>query len=1049
MSEALQTTTIENPVINSPFEEPRRHFRFTDTGITNDILPGRRKSVYFIPIAKPKQRSGQMTFGYEPQNEAKENRLINELREKVAPWRRAGYPGVSHVTRRLLHYWQRPERERRLFFCQIEALETIIYLTELARNADLNYFENQLREENQNATPEGHVSLLRYAFKMATGSGKTVVMAMLITWQTLNKIAERQSRKFSQNFLIVTPGITIRDRLQVLYPNDPNNYYQRMDIVPPAMFADLGQANILITNYHAFLLREHTSAGRLTKNILTPDGAASPFTETPGQMVKRVCGAFGSKKGIIVLNDEAHHCYHPKPDTQSKKLEDEDLKEIQALEEEARVWINGLEAVHEKLGVRAVYDLSATPFFLRSSGYHEGMLFPWVVSDFSLTDAIESSIVKVPRVPVADNTAQAEDLIYRSLWKFIRKDIPKGTRRKDENISEQGLKNKHLEGALHSLYSDYEKSHQLWEEALRTGETNSPPPVFIVVCNNTRTSKMLFDYIAGYEKPQPDGSTVLVPGELKLFSNVDELGAITERQWSSRPKTLLIDSQQLESGEALTAEFRAAAAREIEEFKAEYFQRTGKQAEDEEVLREVMNTVGKSGKLGEQIKCVVSVSMLTEGWDTNTVTHILGVRAFGTQLLCEQVVGRGLRRMSYEAEMQTVAVDGQTVAFKAFPAEYAEVYGVPFEFIPAAGKSRQIPAAASGIRVQSLDDRRDSLIQFPRIIGYRHEFTSESLPPVQFDETSRYQLTARDLPTVVENAPIVGESVIHTLDDLKQRRENEVVFMLAKEVLETYFRDPTPADGVLGDHGPDDDQNGNTQPGAVKPWLFPQVLDITRRWLHECCLPYLTDDTFPQLLFIRQRADIARDKIYNAIAEAIARAGQTDPTSLLKPIFHPYNPEGSTEGVNFLTRKKVYATNPKSHVSHVTIDSGWERKLAQTLEYLPEVKAYVKNAHLDFEIPYTYEGQEHNYWPDFIVRIDDGAGQNDQDSKNDLLNLVIEVSGEARDDKAAKVDTIKKLWIPAVNNCGLFGRWDYVELTDRERFKMDLQAFLQQRRNEE
>lgn len=1008
---------IENPVINSPFAEPQRHFRFTDTGITNEIVPGRRKSVYFIPIPKPKQRSGQLDLKYEQQNKAAENRLINDLRAKVAPWRRAHYPGVSFITRRLLEYWQRPERERKLFFCQIEALETIIYLTELARNADSNYFANQLHDANHNATPEGHPALLRFAFKMATGSGKTVVMAMLIAWQTLNKLADRQARKFADAFLIVTPGITIRDRLRVLLPNDPDNYYRKLDLLPPSLFTELGKAKIAITNYHAFLPREHTKAGRLTKDLLTPDGAASPFTETPGQMVRRVCSTFGSKKGIIVINDEAHHCYHPKPDVKITKSEDDDIRELQALEEEARVWINGLEAIQRKIGIRAIYDLSATPFFLRSSGYSEGMLFPWVVSDFSLTDAIESSIVKVPRVPVADDTAQAEDLMYRALWKYIRKDIPKGTRGKGDAGSDPVLP-KELQGALHSLYSNYANAYRRWETARNAHETAAPPPVLIIVCNNTRTSKMLFDYVAGYEKPQPDGAPVLVPGNLKLFGNVAELGAITERQWSGRPNTLLIDSRQLESGEALSAEFKAVAQREIEEFQREYQQRTGKQAEDAEVLREVMNTVGKPGKLGEQIKCVVSVSMLSEGWDCLAVTHILGVRAFGTQLLCEQVVGRGLRRMSYEAEPQTVTVAGQTFAFQAFPAEYAEVYGVPFEFIPAAGKAKPGKGLTLGIRVQSLAERQSSRIEFPRVIGYRREFASERLT-AHFDETARYELTPRYLPTFVETAPIVGERSFHGLYDLEHRRRNEVAFFLAKLVLEKYFRaDAAPVAGELG----------AAASAPVKPWLFPQVLTIVKTWLETCLI--CKDQTFPQLLLLDEYAHTAADRIYHGIAHAMR--GE----SCLKPILHPLESVGSTDEVNFLTRKPTYVTNAKCPLSHIVLDSGWERNVAQALEHLPQVCAYVKNAHLDFDIPYAYEGQEHRYAPDFIARVDDGHGE------HDLLNLLLEVSGEPRDDKAAKVSAIRNLWLPAVNNSGQFGRWAYLEITDPYQAISSLQEFL-------
>jgi type III restriction enzyme len=399
----------------------------------------------------------------------------------------------------------------------------------------------------------------------------------------------------------------------------------------------MGKAKILITNYHAFLRREKIAAGKLTKAILN-QGEDSAFTESEGEMVRRVCRELGSKKNIVVLNDEAHHCYRRRPEAEEVKLTGEERKEAEKRDREARIWISGLEAVKRKIGLKVVYDLSATPFFLRGSGYSEGTLFPWVVSDFSLIDAIESGVVKVPRVPVADNAMDGPAPTYRDLWVRIREDLPKKGRGTEAYDGEPKLPVE-LEGALTSLYKNYEKSYRQWEENTKQRDHGQTPPVFIVVCNNTNVSKMVFDYVAGWEKALKDGSVVPVPGKLDLFSNVQG------GRFLDRPNTILVDSEQLDSGEAMSDEFRKIAAREIDEFKHDLRQRfPGRDVEqitDEDLLREVMNTVGKAGKLGEQIKCVVSVSMLTEGWDANTVTHILGVRAFGTQLLCEQVVGRG------------------------------------------------------------------------------------------------------------------------------------------------------------------------------------------------------------------------------------------------------------------------------------------------------------------------------------------------------------------------------------------------------------------------
>ncbi len=393
---------IENPILNSPFQEPTRHFRFSDEGITNDIVEARRVSSYFIPIAKPKKKgkAAQLAFDTEwTKDRIEENEFINRIRGRVSVWRKGNYEGITKTTRRLLEYWINPERERKLFFCQIEALETAIYLTEVANKYGDSWIENSLRQFNADANPE----LFRIAFKMATGSGKTVVMAMVIAWHVLNKQANPQDARFSDAFLIVTPGITIRDRLRVLLPNDPQNYYRQRDILPISWMEELGKAKIIITNFHAFKSRELVNAGKLTKDILLK-GQNNSLTETPDQMVRRVCRELGNKKNIIVINDEAHHCYRRRADGEDIKLVGDERKEAEKREEEARVWISGLEAVKKKIGVKATYDLSATPFFLSGSGYPEGTLFPWVVSDFSLIDAIECGIVKVPRVPVADDS---------------------------------------------------------------------------------------------------------------------------------------------------------------------------------------------------------------------------------------------------------------------------------------------------------------------------------------------------------------------------------------------------------------------------------------------------------------------------------------------------------------------------------------------------------------------------------------------------------------------------------------------------------------------
>lgn len=976
----MKQVIIENPVLNSPFEEPKRHFRFTEDGITDEIIEERRISQYFVPIPRPKKRGGkdkQLSFDTEwTADRVEENKDINRIRERVAIWRKGGYVGITKTTSKLLEYWKREDRERRLFFCQIEALETAIWITEVAPRYGEAWVENFLREKNL----QSNLLLYRIAFKMATGSGKTVVMAMLIAWQALNKVANSQDARFSDTFLIVTPGITIKDRLRVLLPNDPQNYYKQHDIVPSDLIPELDKAKFIITNFHAFKLRERVAAGKLTKQLLKQNNENSPFTETPDQMVRRVCRELGNKKNIIVINDEAHHCYRRKPDGDDEKLIGDERKEAEQREEEARIWISGIEAVKAKIGVKVVYDLSATPFFLRGSGFSEGTLFPWVVSDFSLIDAIESGIVKVPRVPVADDSMTGEQPTYRDLWLRIREHLPKKGR-KTEDLALAPALPVELEGALQSLYSNYEKKFKQWEENKEARERGHTPPVFIVVCNNTNVSKMVFDYVAGWEKSLKNGETVPVPGKLQLFSNVEG------GRWLDRPNTILIDSQQLESGEGMTDEFKKIASVEIEEFKAEYRARfPGRDVEDlsdEDILREVMNTVGKPGKLGEGVRCVISVSMLTEGWDANTVTHILGVRAFGTQLLCEQVVGRGLRRRSYAVNKEGM-----------FDAEYAEVYGVPFSFIPSAGSEKDPKPGPTPTRVRALEDRIACEITFPRVIGYRYKFDSEKLT-AKFTNDSKMAVSTSDLPTKTEMQSIIGESSYHDLYGLKDKRLNSVDFYLASLMMSKYFTDE----------------------GNVKPWLFPQLLPVVREWREK----YLTckDNAFPQMLLLVAFAHTAAEKIYQAIVTS------NEGKRTLLPILRPYDTVGSTRYVDFDTARDVYRTRPdKSHVSHVVLDSGWEAKLAEALEDMDEVVHYVKNFQLGFTIPYTFNGEEKSYITDYLIHVDDGHGP------NDYLNLIIEVSGEARKDKAAKVETARNLWIPAINNHGGFGRWAFLEIVD-------------------
>jgi len=993
---------FEHPILNSPYEYPKRHWELDDQSQpTQQVIEHRRRAEFITPIPKPRKRRGsadqqQIVFdegkGLSTQEQQYDiTAIINRVRQEVDQWRSLPTPPhVTPETARLLHHWRHHQFNNiRPFFCQIEAAETVIWLTEVAPNAGKN--ASALLEHLANANNDANPELMRLALKLATGAGKTTVMAMLIAWQTINAVRRPNSNRFTRGFLVVTPGLTIRDRLRVLKPNDPDSYYAGIELVPNDMVGDMERAKIVITNYHAFKLRDRMELSKGGRSLLQGRGQPLQTLETEGQMLQRVMPELMGMKNILAINDEAHHCYREKPvKDDDGDLKGDDRKEAEKNNEAARVWISGLEIVNRKLGLARVIDLSATPFFLRGSGYAEGTLFPWTMSDFSLMDAIESGIVKLPRVPVADNIPGEDMPKFRNLWEHIRSRMPKKGRGKSKNLDPLSLPVE-LQTALEALYGHYKKTHDLWQEAkIRV------PPCFIVVCNNTSTSKLVYDYISGFFRENEDGSTTLENGRLELFRNFDEHGNPL-----GRPRTLLIDSEQLESGEGLDDNFRAMAADEIERFRREIIERTGdrQQAEnltDQELLREVMNTVGKPDRLGEPIRCVVSVAMLTEGWDANTVTHVLGVRAFGTQLLCEQVIGRALRRQSYQLNEENL-----------LNVEYADVLGVPFDFT---AKPVVAPPQAprETVHVKAVRPERDHLeIRFPRVQGYRVELPEERLTAT-FNEDSVLELTP-DLvgPSITRNQGIIGEGVDLNLIHTGDLRRSTLLFHLTQRLLYTKWRDP------------------GEEP---KLHLFGQLKRITKEWLDTCLV--CKGGTYPAQLMYQELADMACERITAAITRKLM--GERP----IKAVLDPYNPTGSTIHVNFTTsRKDRWQTDPRRcHINWVILDSDWEAEFCRVAESHSRVKAYVKNHNLGLEVPYRYGSETRRYIPDFIVLVDDGHGE------DDLLHLIVEIKGYRREDAKEKKATMETYWVPGVNNSKQFGRWSFAEFRDVYQMESDFQA---------
>jgi type III restriction enzyme len=978
-----------SPILNSPYAVPREHWELDENGLpTQQVLAGRRPVRFLTPIPKPKkQNSQQIALAlHELSTEKQQLELggrIEELRQELAKWRTRPDPDtwqVSPETARLLQHWRTYDfAGPRPFFCQIEAVETAIWLTEVAPNAREG---KRFIEYLERARDAGHSPLLRLALKLATGSGKTTVMAMLIAWQTVNAVRHPQSKRFTRAFLIVTPGITIRDRLRVLLPNDSENLYGTRELVPPDLLIDVQRARIVVTNYHAFKLRERLELSKGGRALLQGHGPELQTLETEGQMLARVMPELMNHKNVLVLNDEAHHCYRERPDADDDEaLKGDEKKEAKENAEAARLWIGGLETVDRKLGVARVIDLSATPFFLAGSGYPEGTLFPWTMSDFSLMDAIESGIVKLPRVPVADNIPGGEMPMYRNLWEHIGKNLPKTSAKAAASLDPAALPAQ-LQTALEALYGHYAKKFESWKTA-----GLSCPPCFIVVCNNTATSKLVYDFISGYTRANADGTETLIPGRLELFRNFDQHG-----NPFGRPNTILVDSRQLESGELLDPNFRKLASDEIDRFRREALERggpladllrAGAELDDATLLREVMNTVGKADTLGSQIRCVVSVSMLTEGWDTNTVTHVLGVRAFGTQLLCEQVVGRALRRQSYDLNEQGL-----------FNTEYADVLGIPFDFTAEPVVVVTTPPRET-VRVKAMRPERDAAeIRFPRVEGYRVELPRDNVTAA-FDENSRLRLTPDSIgATVTQNAGIIGETVDLTLEHTKDMRYSTLVWELTAHLAERWR--------------PND---------AARPHLFIQLKGVVREWLDH----YLTCEggTYPAQLAYKTLADTACERIIAAIT--LSFQGERP----ILAVLDPYAPTGTTASVSFTTSKRRWPTDSrKCHLNYAVLDSEWEGEFCRVAEAHPRVHAYVKNHGLGFEVPYRCGSVARHYRPDFIVRVEDGHGE------DDLLNLIIEIKGYRGEDAKDKKLTMDTYWVPGVNNLGTHGRWAFAELRE-------------------
>ena len=1011
--------SADNPILNSPYHEPIRYYDTDSEGSLdyNKICEGRRIFKNDFAVIPTRQSGQKEIFGWNEDAGEYVTHIINLCRKEVGVWRLANYPNTTRVTKELLTFWfNNPERvvTKKLFFAQREAVETAIWLNEIADKSNSGqYILGVLRNAQQKVSDNPIDQLPRIAFKMATGSGKTVVMACLICYHYFNRQEYRNDTRFADYFLIVAPGITIKSRLGVLFvdtvnknPKDIEDYYRVRGLIPPNMEHRLENLNarLVITNYHTFepkILQGNKRSPFDGKVNLKGEKIETDNKEDFSQVVKRTLGKFKTGSRLLILNDEAHHCYLPK--SKGKTTDNEEADE----NARAAVWFSGLREISQKFKLQSVYDLSATPYYLTGSGYEAYKLFPWVVSDFGLIEAIESGLVKIPFLPESDNTQELTMPVLRNLYDHVKDELPKkGQRTKKSEAAAEGIKLKeqppHLpslvKGALDQFYNHYE---EYFNGARKYNEAKanifSAPPVFIAVCNNTSVSKEVYKYIAGYEYENEEGKTISVHGAKELFSNYDRS---TDRPLK-RPPTLLIDSDALENGEQINEEFKKIFTSEIEEFKKDYARLYGQGSTenitDAEILREVVNTVGQQGKLGSHIRCVVSVSMLTEGWDANTVTHIMGLRAFGSQLLCEQVAGRALRRMCYL--LKTYRVDtGEEIDLKykhkfkpenlieKFPPEYAHIIGVPFKMFKG-GKSEPPPPPVDLTHIAALPDRQGTMeIEFPNVVGYRLENLDGEIK-YNFSGIENYEIDGHKFPTeTIMASPISATEEKLEVKSVIEKRESELIFLITKELIKYHFSD----------------EDGN--PSFQK---FNKLKNIVEEWYNTKVVVLNQDQRFKKLLYFEDPK-----KIVGHIARGINPDKNT--TEHIRPVFNYYNKFSSTKYVNGNTVKEVYPTK-RSHVNYVVMDSDWEAICAKTLEEL-NVDTYVKNQFLGFAIPYVKDGKDRQYYPDFITKVKGKDGT--------VKNLIIEISGMSKD-KAEKKWFVENRWLPAVN--ALKEKYEYPE----------------------
>ncbi len=901
---------MQSLIINSPYTPPSHHWKYIEEGAPHELVEGRRQAEYMIadPRARPHQDRGIPI----------ELPLVNKIRQRVAVWREAGYPGITGITKSLLEHWKDDEqRDYPFFFCQIEAIETLIW-----------YIETPESEKTGIKIPGDGGEFDRICSKLATGTGKTVVMAMLIAWQAINRATYPRDGRFSQNIFIVAPNLTVRERLSVLVPSN-TNYYDEFGVVPLSLREKLYLAKILIRNWHALNWEGE-------EKIQKKKGVDKRGPKSDEAYTREVLGDMAGARNLIVINDEAHHAWRVPAESKIQGVNKEEI-------DEATKWVGGLDRIHKTRGILNCFDFSATPFAPSGKKTSGEALFGWIVSDFGLNDAIESGLVKTPRVVVREDALPNAKTYKPSLYHIYGDDEVK------DDLNRTAKPHEPLPGLVTNAYallgSDWEKTKDLWKG-------KETPPVMITVANRTETAARI--------KYAFDNKQIMVE-------------ALCD------PEGILhIDSKVLKKAE----EKEPAPAAIKTEKDEENTERKLTQKEQADLLREKVNTVGQEGKPGAQIQNVISVGMLSEGWDARTVTQIMGLRAFTSQLLCEQVIGRGLRRASYDINKGT----------GLFDAEYVNVFGVPFSFLPHEKDTDQPPPPPDPkITVKPVDEKKEFTIKWPNVIRidrtYKPELSLDwkKIKPLQLDTSKTVQI-AKIAPTV-NNKPDISKIKDIDLEELmKKFRKQTMIFQTAQSVWKEMKPNWKASESVLM---------------AELVRLTEQFLDSDRIQISPAL--FNKDAKRRQLVITLNMAKVIRH-FWQAI-----EFGNTEKMDLVLDSTRPIRSTGDMRP--WRTGKPCQPTE-RSHINYCVFDSTWEASESFELDTNKAVEAWVKNDHLGFDVLYIYNGTVRKYRPDFLIRMKSGDF------------LVLETKGQQTEQDDTKHEYMRE-WVKAVNEHGGFGQWDF------------------------